>query len=636
MNILERVLACLLLTAGVASGLALLRFLPMRLRLPEYLAAGCAVGLLVASWTTLISILVLGYRFGLPVASLLLLAGTWLAWAGRSRWRVRIEPLRSRRDLIVWILVSLALGALLFHRFLSQMLAVRDGAYFCATNTWGDLALHLSLLTRVAYQNHFTWDFPIFSSGTLSYPFLLDFLSGVLHRLGWSLQAALIVPGFTLAFSFVQLVYFTAYRWFRSSLAGVLAIVLFLTSGAPAGVLSFWRDFRASGKPFLEFLGHLDKVYGHIPEQGLHFSNMVTDYLLPQRSILFGLPIFVILSVLHRDAWGRPRDARALLLAAAILAGLLPFAHVHGFFVVMGLWGWLAVVRSDRARTFRNPWTGGWLLALLLAAPQLAWQFRASFTGHFSHWQLWWLKPENQGPLAFWIRNLGVALPLGAAILVWLWWRRRHHGFHFHYLFALGTLFAITNVYQFQPNMFDNMKFMVFSYLVLSIYLAYLFSRWFARSWRSGIVAALCVLSLTLAGALSIVHDTGVSWMFSSSEDIAAAAEVRREIPSEARVLTSDQHNHFVPTLTGRRIVMGYRGWLWSYGIDYGTVERDVAAMYAGGDESVRLLKQYGVSYVCMGPSERSQLNPNEEFFRSRFPVVLESGPYTFYYVKMR
>src|SRR5207342_2569961 len=116
-------------------------------------------------------------------------------------------------------------------------------------------------------------------------------------------------------------------------------------------------------------------------------------------------------------------------------AGLLPFAHVHAFFASMGLWAWLALIQSDRLRTFRNPWTGGWLLAMAIAAPQIAWQFRASYSGHFSHWQLWWLKPENQGPVLFWLRNLGVALPLGAWLLGWLWWRRRHHGFHFHYFF---------------------------------------------------------------------------------------------------------------------------------------------------------------------------------------------------------
>lgn len=629
-------LAALLLLAGFSLGLVLLRFLPVRFRRPEYLAAGCVVGLFATAWITLLGVLTLGYRWGIPGAAVILAAGTILGRAKRQHWRARVTPLPVSRDRCVWLLVSLAAGALLLARFLAQMLWSRDGAYFSATNTWGDLALHLSLLTRVSFQERFTWDFPIFYSGKLSYPFLLDFLSGVLHRLGWSLQAALIVPGFALAFSFVQLIFFTAQRWFRSSIAAALAMILFLANGAPAGVSYFWRDYLASGKGLLEFLTGMEKMYAHLPEQGLHFSNVVTDYLLPQRSILFGLPLFLLVSVLFREAWNRPLRSNRLLLAAALLAGFLPFAHVHAFFVVMGLWAWLAAARSVRSRTLAHPWVRGWFLALLLAAPQIAWQVLGSYSGRFSHWQLWWLKPEDQSVLLFWVRNLGVALPLGVWILVLMWRRERGRGFHIHYFLALVVLFAMANVYQFQPNMFDNMKFMVFSYLTLSIYLGYLFSRWMARSWGAALAAVLFVLSLSTAGALSILHESRVSWMFSTPEEIAAARVFREAVPPEARVLTSDQHNHFVPALTGRRILMGYRGWLWSYGIDYGRIEQDIAAMYAGGDRAVQLLRQYGVSHVCVGPSERSLLKPDEAFFESRYRVVVRSGPFTVYDVLAR
>jgi hypothetical protein len=635
-DLILRALGAVLLIAGFALGLTLLRFLPIRFRKPEYIAAASVVGLLASAWVALLGAWAFGYRWGLPGAALLLAAGAGLGWRRHQRWRAVISTraFPASRDRRVWLALSIVMGSLLVARFLAQMLWTRQGAYFSATNTWGDLALHLSLLTRFAFQDHFTLEFPIFYGSKLSYPFLVDFLSGVLHRLGWTLQWALIVPGFALAFSFVQLLYFTAYRWFRSSSAAAIATVVFVANGAPAGIVYFWRDWRTSGKPLLEFLTHMEKMYAHLPDQGLHFSNVVTDYLLPQRSILFGLPVFLLISVLLREAWRRPRASRRVLAASAVLAGLLPFAHVHAFFVVMGVWGWLAVANSIRRRTLANPWVGCWILALGLAAPQVAWQFLGSYSGHFSHWQMWWLKGPDENPALFWFRNLGLALPLGIWVLVWLWRTRGSMGFHRHYYLALIALFALTNIYQFQPNMFDNMKFMVFSYLILAVYLGYTLSRWIARSrWSAG-AAALTVASLSIAGALSIVRESQVSWMFSTPEEIAAARIFRQVIPSEARVLTSDQHNHFVPVLTGRRIVMGYRGWLWSYGIDYGQVERDVAAMYAGGAEAARLLEKYGIAYVCVGPSERSLLHPNEPFFDARYPVVIRSGPFVVYNVR--
>jgi uncharacterized membrane protein len=322
-----------------------------------------------------------------------------------------------------------------------------------------------------------------------------------------------------------------------------------------------------------------------------------------------------------------------MLGASAILTGLLPFAHVHAFFAVMGTWGWLAMVQSVRRRTPVNSWVGFWILALALAAPQVVWQFAGSYSNRFSHWQVWWLKPPGENPALFWFRNLGMALPLGAWALFWTWRTRASKGFHFHYYLALLVLFALTNIYLFQPNVWDNMKFMVFSYLVLAMYLGYTLSRWTARYWWSTTGVVVIVLSLSLPGALSIARESQISWRFSTPEEIQVAKIFRRVVPPEARVLTSDQHNHFVPVLTGRRIVMGYRGWLWSYGVDYGQVERDIAAMYAGGADAEGLLRKYGVSYVVIGPSERDLLHPNEEYFKSRYAVALQSGAFVVYRV---
>jgi hypothetical protein len=630
-------LGALLLLAGIGAGLTALRLVPLRWRVTEYLAASCIVGLLAAAWSALLGVWILGYRGGIPAAVLALATGSVAAWVGCARWRSTIarREFEQPRDRRTWLILSALLAALFAWLHITHMLDARQGAYYCGTNTYGDLALHLSLLTRFAYEAHFTWDFPIFFGAKLSYPFLIDFLSGVLHRTGWTLQWALIVPGLALTLSFLQLLYFTVYRWFRSSAAAVMATVVFLGSGAPAGIVHFWRDWRASGESLSHFLTHMDKMYGHLPDAGLHFSNVVTDYLVPQRSVLFGLPLFLLVLLLLREAWRRSERSRPFLLASAILAGLAPFAHVHGFFVIVGTWGWLATIQSVRRRTLLQPWVGFWLLGACLAAPQLAWQFWGSYSKGFSHWHLWWLKPPDENPAIFWLRNVGLAIPLALWIVVWLSRTRGSRGFYLHVFLAVLVLFAMTNVYLFQPNAFDNMKFMVFSYLVLSVLVGYTLTRWIAWSAWGAAAAVVAVVTLSAAGALSIATDARVLWRFSAPEDIAAAEALRAVIPPEARVLTSDQHNHFIPTLTGRRIVMGYRGWLWSYGIDYGQVEKDVMAMYAGGPEAVRLFPKYRVSYVCVGPSERKDFHANEEFFERSYPVALRSGPFAVYDVSV-
>src|SRR5262249_42923989 len=107
--------------------------------------------------------------------------------------------------------------------------------------------------------------------------------------------------------------------------------------------------------------------------------------------------------------------------------------------------------------------------------------------------------------------------------------------------------------------------------------------------------------------------------------DNELAARFRSLVPAEARVLTASNHNHFVPTLTGRRIVRGYAGWLWTYGLMTEREARDVRALYAGAPEAPALLERYDISYVVVGPAERASFGVNLDFFSARFPVALRS-----------
>jgi uncharacterized membrane protein len=91
-------------------------------------------------------------------------------------------------------------------------------------------------------------------------------------------------------------------------------------------------------------------------------------------------------------------------------------------------------------------------------------------------------------------------------------------------------------------------------------------------------------------------------------------------------VLTTDQHNHVVPMLTGRAVVMGYRGWLWTHGIDYHRLERDVARMFVPDVDAPQLFARYGVTHVYVGPGERRTYHAALDRFRKRYRSVLVRG----------
>jgi hypothetical protein len=119
-----------------------------------------------------------------------------------------------------------------------------------------------------------------------------------------------------------------------------------------------------------------------------------------------------------------------------------------------------------------------------------------------------------------------------------------------------------------------------------------------------------------------------------TTEDLQLAEYVREQTPKDAVFLTSDRHNHPIPCLAGRRIVMGYRGWLWTHGIDYHIREDNVLRIYRGLSDVDGLLKQYDVSYVLLERNRTTQFPQNELGLRSRFLRVYESQNFVLLKVK--
>jgi uncharacterized membrane protein len=73
-------------------------------------------------------------------------------------------------------------------------------------------------------------------------------------------------------------------------------------------------------------------------------------------------------------------------------------------------------------------------------------------------------------------------------------------------------------------------------------------------------------------------------------------------------------------------VLLGYRGWLGAWGIDYGQVERDVRTMLAARDGSRALLRKYGVEFVVIGPTERTDYQADEAYWQAHHELVFESG----------
>ena len=328
-------------------------------------------------------------------------------------------------------------------------------------------------------------------------------------------------------------------------------------------------------------------------------------------------------------SWSNSNKKSYLILLSGGLLGLLPFAHPHTFIVGMLFLGYLTTVRFWYKYSDSKYWLYALLLAIAIALPQGLWQILATYHKGFSSWHFGWVKLPEENIVIFWLRSIGLELPFLFCLPFVI--RANAERWKLYFFLPYLFLFLLVNVYIFQPYSYDNIKLLFFVHLGGSLFIGWLFSVWLRRGKCAYFITSLALLSLITTGTLSLIQQSTDTWIFLSNKDIAFAKQARAIIPPNSLVLVADQHNHPISTLAGRHILLGYRGWLWSYGVDYTSLEQDELTMFAGMSTSAQLLSKYGIDYAVIGPPERSIWGANQDFFATRYPLVLQSGDWTVY-----
>jgi hypothetical protein len=537
----------------------------------------------------------------------------------------------------------------------------------------------------------------------------------------------------------------------RERLAAAIAPVLVLLSGG-LGWLRFLREVRESRVGLFSYLVQLPQAYT-IGGPAWRWGNALTTLLVPQRGILFALPLSLVVFTLFWKMTGKEgegdaetrgrgdaaKDTRAAkdkgkvekrkqkkrsheqsaglrgpasprlrvtasphasvpvsslqrMIAAGVIAGLLPLVHAHTLMVVMLVGGLLAVLREDwRAWTvglgalallakvfaylssstlnggeqpfgvkayaacavlalaggslfwlLRGPrwreWLAFFVVASVIALPQMWWAARGSSVQatSFIGWHFGW-DHGDESVWRFWLKNTGLFIPLLLVALVWRWkeplvWKR----LLFYYL-PFTLCFIIPNLILLAPWVWDNIK-VLFYWYVASVPLVALLM---VRLWRSGPLlrgaAVVCLLVLTLAGALdvwSVVGSEKSKIQEFDREGITFAAMLEQQTRPRSLVLHAPTFNHPV-FLTGRQSFMGYPGHIWTHGLKFQEREAMIRRIYAGAPDAQQLLANAGIEYVVVGPLERQYMSGismtvNDLFF-ARFPVAFETAGYRLY-----
>jgi hypothetical protein len=596
-----------------------------------------------------------------------------LRLTGRAVRRGYLKPSGPQFGYIVFYAVA---AAVLWQTFQRAMIEAPEGIFTGVRNNFGDLPFHLSVITSFAFGNNFPPDDPTFAGVRFTYPFLTDFISAMFVRCGASLRQSMFLENFVVGLAFVGLLHRWALVLLRDKLAAILTpIIVFLSGGF--GWIFLWNELRKQNTGgLMSVLRSLPPSFTVIPESTWRWGNAVSTLLVPQRGFLLGLPLAVIVftqwwlsekeeeqelkgELDHRGKGGvkgkgkksrqrkeaeiDPQPAAHLrscfssvplsvrrMIAAGLVAGLLPLVHAHSFVVVMVVGGCLALLQ----RRWRD-WITFAVVASLIALPQMWWSTHDSAVAaeKFFAWEFGW-DHGQENVVWFWLKNTGLFIPLTVAAILWRRDDRPLVSRRLLIFFLPFTLcFLVPNVLKMAPWIWDNIKVLFYWWLASAPLVALLL----ARLWRQGGVqrpiAVGLLVCVTLAGALdvaAIVLRSNRDEVF-NADGVKFGELIKRQTPSRTLVVHAPVHNHPV-FLTGRRSLMGYPGHVWTHGLEFAPREAEIKRVYAGAPDARAILEKYDVDYVVVSPLERNLMTVNEQFF-SNFKPAGEVGGYRLYQI---
>jgi hypothetical protein len=336
--------ACVLLAVAIFSGTLLTFLFDRSAPFLARLCMGAMVGMVMAAITGYLLACVMGLTEGcLWLSFAILLAPALLLRRPDFRNVIKSETgkalatassvLRNpSRQQVAYIFFYAAIAVLLGTLFSFAVYQNADGIYTGVTNNLGDLTLHMQVINSFVHGKNFPPQDPTFAGVRFAYPFLCDVLTAMLVRTGAGMIGAMWLQGTLLSLVLVGLMHYWTLLLTRSRLAGVIAVALLLFSG---GLGWGWMllDLHNSDHGLFPLLGNLQHDYTINLDGLFRWGNAMTSLFIPQRSILFGMPMAIIVFcqwwMVINASQPDNAGARNRMLAAGILAGLLPLCHAH-------------------------------------------------------------------------------------------------------------------------------------------------------------------------------------------------------------------------------------------------------------------------------------------------------------------
>lgn len=521
----------------------------------------------------------------LPLAFLGYGLGGWHGWVALSAlilgicamilaWRMApAEANFPSSSLWDWVMVGVFVCASA-RAFFWLIYADGDEWKILSPNNLGDLSLHLSFIHWMTATQHWWPCSPILVGDPLRYPLGSDLFNSLLQVAGVPVIQGLIWCGFGGA----ALTGYALWRWGRG-----IALAALLFNGGFAGIVL---------------------LKGGDPDAAAEWKNLFLTLFVTQRGFLFALPAGLLLLAAWRDENFRsPHKVILPLPLQVLLLAVTPLFSIHtALYLGVAMVG-IALAAPQGRKRFAwlalFAWPGmaffGWLVATGAGGPSAV---------HALGWKLGWM---SDGTVFFWIWNFGAALPMSMVLVFLLFHRGGNQKEALQearaFVWPAAIVFLCCMLIRFAPWPWDNMKLMLWSWVVIA---PYLWSELLKS--RPLAVRVIAMLFLFASGAVTLVAglDGRHGYGLTKESTLQATAQVLKDLPAESVIACAPEFNHPVLIL-GHSVACGYEGHLWSHGLDYQSRLAALNSIMKGEPGWQQKARELGVSAIYWSELESTR-----------------------------
>src|SRR3989339_129014 len=537
---------------------------------------------------------------------------------------------------------------------------------------YGDIPLHLTQITKFAHGQLDNLSEPIYLGEKIKYPFIINLISGLFLRFTGALRFSVLLPVMFFAAGNILLLFLIYKKIMKNKIFAVLALVLFFF-GSGFGAYSYIRKAVDQRQSFSDFAQELtvnnvsvnNQLSAKYPDQNIVYNAPIDLAFLHQRPFFMGLfgflLVFLLLySLVEKNLW-------KYTIFAGLVYGLLPLVHTHSFVAVSiflaVIW---AVSLVYKKKEIAKKVVMAAVIGIIIALPQMYYLLGTKNTlgktADFASFRVGWMIQPTIGSvqfpeasanitafslpyLKFTIMNLGLIFPFFLLIIALVFFAKkfRHDetgGFSSFWFLVLAAtsliLFLVVELIKLQPWDFDNNKLLVYWQLCLAPLIMMLFLKIINKKKALGVLALLAFLLVSLASGFLdmlprvLVSEDKIPLIFDINAR-ALARYIQDNISVDEKILTGTSHLNPVASLTGRDVLVGYPGWLWTRGINYSAREDLIKKFYASPSKNDQLINQFNIKYVLIDYQTIFDFKSDLPTFDKAFQKVFQAGQFTLY-----